>query len=475
MNLPVEIVPYTPAESTVAHGRTQHAHGHAEHGTGGSTAPSGGKFAPASLIFEGTEGQVLFAEMAALASVRSREQARLFYEQGVKETSLVNARRWRDVEVQHTREEVLKATEIASGLETIRKQDVLVKVIQREERSADPNPHLLDSLESRISALTTAVEAVCVLVFSATERELDLVKLLEQLKRSDRKARGWKLKAQRQVACGLFGRQFDAEKCGRSYFRRFRCRNRYCPHCGPYVHQQLVAKYLRLEKPVAGFLAEHPSYRLRVLDLTAMKRGERMPSPDNVRKFKADVKKLIERINRRIAEKFGLPYSKQLTGYLYCLEFGFDNNNLHCHGALLSPFIEQDWLSKQWREIRDDGSFVVWIADGWSFEDVVKHALEYTGKYAAPSAERAFELELAFVGCRRVDGLGWFFNRLPKEDDECDLRCPCDDPECFLKPNRELGWLPLSYFEERGIRDLDEARERGSPLRRRKDGGTWVN
>src|ERR1019366_4335021 len=105
-----------------------------------------------------------------------------------------------------------------------------------------------------------------------------------------------------------------------------------------------------------------------------------------VRKFKADVKKLIESVNRSVAEKFGLPYSKQLTGYLYCLEFGFDNNNLHCHGVLLSPFIEQEWLSEQWRRIRNDGSFRVLIAEAYSFEAAIKHALEYTGKYAAPVA-----------------------------------------------------------------------------------------
>ncbi|MGC1649681.1 MAG: hypothetical protein WA741_27980, partial [Candidatus Sulfotelmatobacter sp.] len=143
--------------------------------------------------------------------------------------------------------------------------------------------------------------------------------------------------------------------------------------------------------------------------------------------------------------------------------------------VLISPFIEQDWLSNQWREIRNDGSFRVFIAEAHSFEAAIKHALEYTGKYAAPSAERAFELELAFAGCRRVDGLGWFFNRLPKEDICVDVRCPCGDPECFLKPNRELGWLPLSYFEQRGIPNLNEIRERGSPSSRWKDGVSWVN
>ena len=469
MNLAAEFVPSAPAEGTVAHGHTPGLFG-----AGESTVASGPKFAPNHLISEGSDGEPVFAEAAFRASGRSREQARLFYEQGMKETRLVNARRWREVQCQYSPDEISKAEEIMVGLETVRKQNTLCKVLEREERSTAPNPFLLKSLDSRLQSLRPGVEAVRELMASASEREFALVKVLEQLRKEDRKARGWKLKAQRQVACGLFGMQYDAEKCGRVYFRPFHCRNRYCPPCGPSVHRKLVDKYLGLEKPVAEFLAGRSSYRLRILDITAIKRSEQMPSPEAVRKFKADVKKLIESVNRRVAEKFGLPYSKQLTGYLYCLEFGFDNNNLHCHGVLLSPFIEQEWLSEQWRRIRNDGSFRVLIAEAYSFEAAIKHALEYTGKYAAPDAERAFELELAFAGCRRVDGLGWFFNRLPKEDMEADLRCPCGDPECFLKPNQDLGWQPLSYFEERGIADLDEVRERGSPPRR-KDGGSWVN
>jgi hypothetical protein len=437
--------------------------------------PSGAKFAPDHLISDGYGVDLVFAQGAFRASIRSHEQAELLYKEGIKETRLVNARRWRDVQAQHAVEEIARAEKIRSGLDLIRKQNLLTKQLEREERNKVPNPFRLESLDAQIGSLQADVEAVQALIASASQRELTLVKLLEQLKRLDRKARGWKLKAQRQIACGLFGMQYDAEKCGRSYFRKFYCRNRYCPVCGPHVHRRLLSKYLNLQKPVADFLAGHKSYRLRILDITAIKRGEQMPSPEDVRKFKADVKKLIETVNRRVAEKLGLPYSKQLTGYLYCLEFGFDNNNLHCHGVLLSPFIEQDWLSNRWREIRNDGSFRVFIAEARSFEAAIKHALEYTGKYAAPSAERAFELELSFVGCRRVDGLGWFFNRLPKDDLQIDLRCPCGDSECFLKPNRDLGWQPLSYFEERAISELDEVRERGSPFSEQKGGVSWIN
>jgi hypothetical protein len=410
-----------------------------------------------------------------MASACSRELARLFYERGIQETRLVNAMRWREVTVPYLPEEINRATEIVlDRAGVLREEDQLCRAIQKEKRSECPDPFELDRLELRLCEVRPLTEEARQRIGSAGERVLELVKVLERIRKLDRPARGWKLKAQRQAACGLFGRLYDAEKCGRKYFRRFRCRNRYCPQCGPQVHQELVAKYLRLTDPIKEFLVVNPAYRLRILDVTAIKRSEKMPSFEDVRRFKVHVKKLIERVNRHVAESLGVPCSKRLTGYLYCIEFGDDNNNLHCHGVLLSPYIEQAWLSEQWREIRDDGSFRVWIAEATSFEDAIKHSLEYTGKYAASSPERAFELELAFAGCRRVDCLGWFFNRLPAEDEVCDLRCPCGDPECFLKPNQEVGWLPVLWFEECGIQDLDEVRERGSPPRQ-KGGVSWLN
>jgi hypothetical protein len=408
-------------------------------------------------------------------SVGNRELATLEFLEGIRQKEVADARWFHEVKSIYPEQEIGAAEQILSARSrggSLWEEAKLRKQIEHELRSAVPDPIELDRWEESLRQLIPFAQVAREFESSHSEL-LALVVTIKRLKALYAKAQGWKSKAQRQAVCAVFGQQWDSG-CGRSFFRRFRCRNRYCPQCGPYVHQTLVAKYLRMEKAVAEFLAGHPSYRLRVLDITAKKRGERMPSPEDVRRFKADVKKLIDRINHHIAEKFGLLYSKQLTGYLYCLEFGFENNNLHCHGALLSPFIEQEWLSEQWREIRDDGSFKVWIAEATSFEAVIIHALEYTGKFAAPSAERAFELEKAFAGCRRVDGLGWLFNRLPKEDDECDLRCPCGEPGCVLKPNRELGWLPLAYFGEHGIRDLDEIRERGKSPPRGKNGGLWI-
>ena len=213
----------------------------------------------------------MFAEEARLASSRSREMAQLFYQQGIKETRLVNARRWRDVQTQHSPEEINRAEEIIGALDLLRESmPCSIKKLRREERKADPNPFRLQSLDAQIEHLHPLAQVAGELVASASNRELAIVRVLRELSKLDRMALRWKSKAQRQIACGLYGMQYDAQKCGRAYFVPFYCRNRYCPHCGPLVHRTLLQQYLRLQQPIAKFLTSHPLYRLRILDITAM-------------------------------------------------------------------------------------------------------------------------------------------------------------------------------------------------------------
>src|SRR5262249_40042284 len=75
----------------------------------------GHRFAPDPLIFDDENGRMRLAPMASFANERSCEQAVLFFSQGVKETQLVRAMRWRDVESQHAPAEIATAEEIGQG------------------------------------------------------------------------------------------------------------------------------------------------------------------------------------------------------------------------------------------------------------------------------------------------------------------------------------------------------------------------
>lgn len=289
----------------------------------------------------------------------------------------------------------------------------------------------------------------------ATRNDADS-EFLKQLERADkvaRQGRGLQRKAQRQIACLLYGCQYDGSVCGKVQgYKPFPCKNRYCALCGPAVFARFFEKYMALEPKIEEYLAKHPTFRLRILDLTTRSFDE-MPKPSAIQKFEQDVKKL----QRRIAEHFGLQ-SKDVA-YLYCTEFGAQNSNLHCHGLLISPYIEQRLISDWWREIRGDGSFRVHIAEATSFRSGLAHALEYTGKYAASSPERAVELEIAFNGCRRVHLLGWIYGIKTSDGKSAigSAPCPCKEPGCLLALRTDLGWQRLPYFEDRGIRPLEAA------------------
>ncbi len=484
---PIQIVPYvlTPGSVAIAPGSV--ATVSSEPNGQESDAPfvsrasrSVKKYLPDPVISEDWLTHQLIFDLPVPAE--NRELATLEYQEGIQQKGFVDARSFHEVESLHSEKEIEAVKEIISAHcrgGSLWEEARLKKLIERELRLAVPDPVKLDRWEASLRQLFPFAYAAREFESSSSERVLALVVTMKRLKALYANAQGWKSKAQRQAACGVFGQQWDSG-CGRSFFRRFRCKNRYCKNCGGYIHDQLVEKYLKLSSFVDGFLSLPESrrldYRLRIFDITARKRGDRMPSVSDVHRFKLDVKNLVSRINRHVAAKFGVKNSKQLTGYLYCLEFGFDNNNLHCHGLLLSPYLEEKWLEMEWSKVRGDGSFKVHIAEATSFDAAIKHALEYTGKYSNSTPERAFELEKAFAGCRRVDGLGLFFNRLPDEEKESvDLRCPCGDSGCFLHLNEAVGFQLISYFDNEGIRDLDEirAQSRGAP--RRGKALLWVN
>ena len=91
--------------------------------------------------------------------------------------------------------------------------------------------------------------------------------------------------------------------------------------------------------------------------------------------------------------------------------------------------------------------------------------MKYSGKYAGMdengdiSPERNVQLEIAFDTVRRVSTLGWFYKRLPKDEDEGtanQIPCPCGKPDSMLHPNWDLGWIGILELQELGIRNLDE-------------------
>jgi hypothetical protein len=442
-------------------------------GTKGSGAASfepypapGNQWQPPFLIVEDERGAVVVDSY-----VRARQDPTLIalalrlYEEGRKHVLRASAMRnglRREIgDFGYTRAQALRWAEAL-----LSNHNRLVKRLSAERAKGGGNPYKVDSLEEQIR--DPQYDAARLLLETRQDHEEPYLRRLREADAAQRKGRGLQLKAQRQATCGIYARQYDGSACGQPRYRPFRCKNRYCLKCSPKIFATYLQNYSVLGLRVDSFLANERAFleltpaekeslaryegafRLRILDITTLSRSE-MPSPEEVQQFEKDVKKL----QRRIAKHLGLP--ARLVPYLYCDEFGHNNTNLHCHGLLLSPYIDLLLLSEWWKEIRGDGSYRVLINEALDFPSALAHALEYTGKWAAAGdPDRAVELELVFQGVRRVHALGWFhcLAREPGEDDDEGVGsspCPCGRPGCVLMLRTDLPWRPIAFFEKHGI------------------------
>lgn len=280
-------------------------------------------------------------------------------------------------------------------------------------------------------------------------------------------------KARRQACCGVFGSRCDCSnpQCGRRYFRRFRCKNRYCPDCGRVIYNELFRRYMGLSPVVEAFLAEDRIRLVCKMDFTVVNL-RRLPTGAEVRSFNSAIKKFY----RALVRALGL--SPRECGLLYCDEFGGgENSNLHSHGTYVGPPIPHSWfgkggrLAEMWRRACEGtvfaGSFIISVKLAGGFPRALAHSLKYTGKFLDSDPVRLASLEAAFCGVKRIHVLGLLYNKLSKEDPP-ELACP----ECEFPLVQERRWVPVKFLAAAGRVDLDVARQ---DSRRRRGLGTNRN
>lgn len=287
--------------------------------------------------------------------------------------------------------------------------------------------------------------------------------------------RGLEAKARRQAYCGVLGARYDCVSFGpghgHKFYRRYGCKNRYCPECGPKAYRELFAKHVRLRE-VAAKLAPHWPHNsasgrvVAKLDFTT-KNLNRMPTGEEVRGFNG----CIKRFCRRLASELGI--SRKEYGLIYSDEFGGRaNTNLHAHGIYVGPRLPRPKprggkkklgkLAEWWRDACAGtvfaGSFIISVKPAQSFEAGLAHALKYAGKFLSRDPERLADLEATFHRVRRVHTLGAFYNAVPRgqasKAGESDPVCPL----CSAALVRVGGLSPVSILKSERRLDLAEAR-----------------
>ncbi len=198
------------------------------------------------------------------------------------------------------------------------------------------------------------------------------------------------------------------------------------------------------------------------LDFTVPNDGQ-MPSPKDVRKFHADLRRFWRAIERELSIK------RDEYGVVRCDEIGGSNTNLHCHCAYVGPWLPQKnkELSQLWTKIRGERSFVS-IKLAKTFAGALAHALKYPAKFQSKSTpERLAELEKAFHGTRRVSTGGAFYRikelHEPGDDRQFDhAYCPEFFAESAFLVQILEPWQSMSVLEAEGRTSLTAAeREAG--------------
>lgn len=208
----------------------------------------------------------------------------------------------------------------------------------------------------------------------------------------------WKLghesKAQRLACCNRYGRRVECSG-GHAYYERFSCGLRFCRNCARRVCADLIQKY----KALADGIVKQHNLQVTRIDLTVRNNGE-APGADAIQVFNGTVRSLFRNL---------LP-DRRRFGFLWIVEFGRNNTNLHCHGLYYGPKLDKRKLRREWQLITSGSDVVAMRAADWNFPKVLGQLLSYALKASDQSSQQLAHLEHAFSRVRRVHTLGLFYN-----------------------------------------------------------------
>lgn len=327
-------------------------------------------------------------------------------------------------------------------------------------------------------------------------------------------------KANREIACGLFG---GLVKCttGHKFHVGYECGNRYCPTCGPAGAKELFASTIgplhlaaakMLEcgdpdcKPCYWFRrdqvktdvsegaksvplphwppapGEKPKTVVAIFDFTIKNffKGRHLDLAEletmrwAIKIFNLAIKRFMRALERRLG------MDRKEYGLLWCDELGASNSNIHAHGIYVGPWLPQKnrELSKLWSEVTQGWGEIVFIKYAESLERALYHALKYPAKYASEektTPERSAHLEIIFHRVRRIHALARFYNMpKPKDDLEKDglfNKCPLCG-ERLSEPDFRYLLSDLARVGSRNVTELQREMGRAKILAGGAGGGS---
>lgn len=279
---------------------------------------------------------------------------------------------------------------------------------------------------------------------------------------------GLRKKAQREIACGLLGGEVQCKR-GHRFRVSYRCNHRFCVDCAEGYSRALFSKAWGRIEPVAKVLCPcwpahegtRPERVIAKIDFTLRNSGEISTS---VRQ--RGLGRAIKKFFRVVERKFGI--ARDQYGVAVHMETSSGNMS-HAHGIYVGPWLpnKRKELSRIWRAVSPDGSFIVSIKTARNLAQALAHATKYPRKLVRESTpERLAELEKSYGGVRMFRLLGAFDKRIAervlaeRNSDQpvqivTEKRSGRVCPFCGEPVSQPEGWRLLSDLEH--LRDIDEA------------------
>ncbi len=227
----------------------------------------------------------------------------------------------------------------------------------------------------------------------------------------------------RYVKCGLEALDLQCPECHTKYYIRKLCKSRICEVCGRIYRGKLFRTMQDVLKKETAHKKRGYCLSMLTLSVTSKRYGDKMPDRSDIKRFYKETSLFLRlhygKYKSRLTDKGKIVENRKRyigSGWIAAIEFGSDNNNLHCHAIVYGPIRKWFELKTSWSSITTD-SLGVWIKKVDNPKKAANYVLKYITKPPnTDSYAYIANYSISVKGSRRLRSGGVFYNRikLPK-------------------------------------------------------------
>ena len=226
----------------------------------------------------------------------------------------------------------------------------------------------------------------------------------------------WSTYKAQKATCREYVVKIACKDCGQPYNAPLGCHLRTCPACAKEYGDRVYREILGIAKslPITA------THRLRMITLGY---GTKKTMREGAEEAGKALTKIWRSNLRPRLNPGKLPARYGRAGVFASIEFGAKNNSVHIHALYYGPWIDREKLQKRWKKLTGSWYVDVRMCRG---ARGIREIIKYISKGITGNDYKAYEIEKALTGTRRVITYGEFYNRKAKLNEEVyQFTCPC--------------------------------------------------